>query len=127
MKSEEDDGAVFDQVAMGVAIAQAFRFQVGDIVAPRYELVSFRFNTEVNPPVKNYERTRSPVLLTIIERVIKQCHGGIQAFYSIRCTEGETQLVAEHEVVSVDMFMPLARSHREEPKEGEPGWRGKIG
>lgn len=85
-----------------------FRFKVGDMILERVQAAAGNAELEVNAhkDIRSHERWKVAVPSVVLERKLIQCHGGIQAFYTVRRYDDTGRAVgaqlSEHEVVSFD-------------------------
>lgn len=94
-----------------------FRFKVGDLVVCKANLEPYRLDAEINT-MKGFERVNVLASMQIVERLLQQCHGGIQGFYVVRrwslTDGGGSQEVMvkfiEHEIVSWHEVADVARA-----------------
>ena len=96
-----------------------FRFNIGDIVVPKATLAMFRAELEVNGKLesKHYgesHRVNLGVGEVVVERMLQQCHGGIQGFYMLRRHDAKGiavfDRVADCEVESFAQLIEAAKT-----------------
>lgn len=91
-----------DMSRMVAVMESAFRFNIGQLVGQRIDLGRFEQDLAVNGAADFdgvYHRLGIPTALIVVERMVQQCHGGIQLFYCIRGQEDRLYRLIEHELV----------------------------
>ena len=83
---------------------KVFRFEIGQVVALRIDFTSVEAEFILNSPHKEIkfdrqQRVAQPVALTVIERMIQQCYGGIQLHYKVTGTPGASSVLLEYELM----------------------------
>lgn len=110
------------------AMDSVFKFKVGDVCAMRSALTVWKAELELNGKQNDRYgyRVASPIPVIVLARELEECHGGFQPKYVVRLqaqASGSGALtemglrVMDHELVSFDEAMDVARSMRPEKSE----------
>jgi hypothetical protein len=103
---------------------ETFKFHVGDLVAVRASMAMWAQEFELNGPrdrdsYRDIGRpVQSPMLLTVVERRMTECHGGVQLQYAVSGyqdtkTGGPMSVIKfEYELMSPDDAMEIARKFK---------------
>lgn len=67
------------------------RFKVGEFVHHRAHLEALRAEERCNGKLRRYERVGAHPL-TIVERLVQQCYGGVQVHYDVRARDAKGNL-----------------------------------
>ena len=110
-----------NQTALSEAFEGAFKFKIGDVVALRSDVVRYAAEIAVNGPMDVMSRAVANPAIVIVERLLVQCHGGVQGFYRVRVGDkdgrGAFLEITEHEVVpyseSAEQLLKLKRDGSE--------------
>jgi hypothetical protein len=113
-----------NQSALTEVFESYFKFKIGDVVAHRGALARIRTEVEVATPVREFDlsggRYNAPPGEIVVERMLQQCHGGVQGFYFVNRTDidGKQCLhrFAECELESYDAVSAEYRKLKRAPK-----------
>lgn len=112
------------------AMHKAFRFRPGDVVALRNEFVTTEAEFAIAGPIDKYpaQRVSPPVAVTIVERIVQQCSGGVQLFYKVTNQPGTLTQIAEWEAMlyaeAVEARKKFAPNYEHE--ENEKAWAAEL-
>ena len=84
---------------------ELFKFKIGAVLARVADAVAWQAHYRSNPALRTYQEVSLPTTLTMVERVLVECHGGVQMMYSCqRMTDKGlvTERYYEHELLGYD-------------------------
>jgi len=98
---------------------ETFKFKIGETVQPRHLYDVYAAELELNGPRRDLfdSRIGGGHPLQIVERIMMECHGGIQLLYAVagyqNAKAGGMQYnkMFEYELCSMEEFMDVARKH----------------
>lgn len=92
------------QDRLSAFMSEIFMHAIGDIVVHKCTVNALRFEAEANGPKQqdpNFGRVGVAINFIVIERILQECHGGVQPQYRVRSmTSPETVLtMMDHELL----------------------------
>lgn len=109
-----------------------FRFKIGDIIIETATLVAYCAEVTAFGQRDRYDvrHNQMPLGVAVVERHLKQCHGGIQGFYLVQERMRETgqsmfTLLAEPTVDSYSKLTEVMKQLAPAPKGTSP-WRDAV-
>ena len=91
---------------------ELFQFKIGDTVSMRYLVDKWKIEAEHNPSLSSYNRLASPLLFTVLERRLQECHGGIQMFYLVGGPQDGNLNAVEFELVPLSEVEDVLKNFR---------------